>query len=566
MTDSKIVICQNNADYSGPESVIVLSDIITDFDEKERRELRERLVKLEPQNNTQIPIYTFVTDHIWTAKLSESSPASRSLLILLYQYLSEQITKETKKISCYGVKDRYLDLIQDLANNKNIELAVFDADSDATTTSSIVVQSIGWILISGFDAILSLLLQPFFTPTDSELLVKYPVFRPETFKKLGCEIDLEYDATFTLLTISYFLDVRSVVNKGTNIIPIRCFCSLFDIYTNYKNLLSFLYVFVFTSQVENAVIDSIEEETGIRLENTVGTLTRRAIWSNLDTCLYYGAACTLFDKFEYDALLLTSFGPSGIPLAVAAADYDVDVYILPHGVCGPLTALDESLYTGFFRSGNVVAKEVDCDDKNLIPTGIPKHIAIYKERKNLPSKHKKDTIVIGTTNDKHRKEFIYDVVPSIIDQTDWQVVIKIHPSEKKEFYYKLLTYIGIEPNQSGRLKIVENDLYSWIGRGHLLLTTRSNVGIEAVILGTPAVSYNPWSPDLWDPPYSRQGKVPCFRDSNKLISFLNSVDINAESKRQESMLDDLYMVRDNSIPDIAAQIEAEITGSKNESK
>jgi predicted glycosyltransferase len=106
---------------------------------------------------------------------------------------------------------------------------------------------------------------------------------------------------------------------------------------------------------------------------------------------------------------------------------------------------------------------------------------------------------------------------------------------------------------------VDDDLYEWIGRSHLLLTTRSNVAIEAVLLGTPAASYNPWSPDLWTPPYVKHGPVPGFKDPDEFISFLTGIDCDTERKRQESMLNDLYWVRGNSIEDITARIQTKIT-------
>jgi hypothetical protein len=320
----------------------------------------------------------------------------------------------------------------------------------------------------------------------------------------------------------------------------------------------FFYTFVFSNQIEEAVTKSVENKTGVRLENTISSITRRAVWSNLDTCIYYGIACKLFRRNEYNSLLLTSFGPSGKPLAVAAADCDVDVYILPHGVCAPSIALDESLYTGMFREGHIVAEQVDSNNKNFIPIGLPKLQMIYNKRDEVPNKSEQKTLLIGTTAGTYRDNFIYDIISPLLNQTDWKIIIKVHPSEEKSHYNKLLKDIGIICDQNSRLYIVDEDLYSWIGQSHLLLTTRSNVGIESVLLGTPAACYNPWSPDLWTPPYAKFGKVPCFRDASNFISFLNNMDYGDERERQETMLDDLYLVRGNSVDQIAAQMREEM--------
>jgi hypothetical protein len=558
MSKSEIVICQYNTDYEGSEPAIVLSEVIKSFDEKKCRELREKLVKIQPSYDIKLPIYTFVSDHIWTTKLSESSPKSREILVLLYDYLLEQITEETEKIRCYGVKDRYLNILQDLADNENIQLLTFDSKSNATTTRSLAAKSSVWILISVFDAFLSLLLKPFFSSSEANLLVKYPVFRSETFEPIRDNFDMEFDSTFTLLTISYFSEVKNNIDGDIEIIPIRCFSSISESIKSYKILGSFIKIFVSTDKIETAVIDSIEAETGIRLEKTVGKLTRRAIWTNLDSCLYYSIAQDLFNKEEYKSLLLTSFGPSGKPLAAAANEHDIDVYILPHGVCGSPTSLNESLYTGMFREGNIVAEEVNCHDKNLIPTGLPKHIKIFQQRGNIPEKNKNKTLLIATTGTSYRDAIIHDIVPQVLDKTDWKLIIKPHPSESKSYYSKEISDIGITIDGNERIHIVDDNLYKWIGRSHLLLTTRSNVAIESILLGTPAASYNPWSPDLWTPPYVKHGSVPSFKDPNEISSFLTELDYDAEQERQESMLDDLYWIRGNSIDDITARIQREI--------
>jgi hypothetical protein len=183
---------------------------------------------------------------------------------------------------------------------------------------------------------------------------------------------------------------------------------------------------------------------------------------------------------------------------------------------------------------------------------------IYNKRTEIPDKNEQKTLLIGTTAGTYRDDFICDIVPPVLEQTDWDVVIKVHPSEEKSYYNNLFTDIEITDDQNSRLQIVDKNLHSWIGRSHLLLTTRSNVGIESVLLGTPAASYNPWSPDLWTPPYAKYGDVPCFRDANNFISFLNNMDYNDERERQEAMLNNLYLVRGNSIDQIATQMRKEM--------
>jgi hypothetical protein len=568
MVRSSTIICQDRDDVPESTSAIVLSEVISQFDETEILSLLDKLKKLDVEHRYEIPFYTIVAKQIWAGvDISDSSPKRREILILLYQYLIDTIPEETEEIKCIGVSGPYLDLMRDIAANQNLTLTITDTTTRSATTRSIAIHSIGWIFVSMFDAFLSLLLKPFFSTTDANILVKYPVFRPQTFSPLETTMDATHDSFFTLLTISYFLRVKSVVSDHENIIPIRCFSTVSSLIGGYRIITRFVYDLLSNDRIETAVVDAVEAETGVRLEKTVGRLTRRAVWSNLAAYLYYRSACQLFESEEYDSVLLTTFGPSGKTIAIPAAENGVDVYVLPHGALGPPAVQEESLYTGMFREGSIVDADVDREKKNLIPTGFPKHISLYQKRDSIPERDDDKTILIGTTYITGlREKFIRDVVPPILNETDWQIVIKIHPMEKISFYYSILSELGINVDTNDRICVTDGDLYSLIGRSHLLLTTRSNVGIEAVILGTPAASYNPWTPDLLDPSYAKHGSVPLLREPSDVVSLLTDWNGDEERARQERMLDELYMVRGNSIATIAALIQAEMAGSTPQSK
>lgn len=563
MRGSRIVICQSRDDVPDSTSAIVLTEVVSRLDENEVLTLLDTLKKLSVDHTYNIPFYTIVANQIWTGNDdSDSLPRKKEILILLYRYLRETIPEETEEIRCVGLSKPYLDLVRDFADNRNLALTVSGTTNNSATTRSIAVDSIKWLCISIFDVFITLLLKPFFSATDASILVKYPIFRPETFRPIDTHTEFDHDSFFTLLTVSYFLKVRSVVDRDTNIIPIRCFSTVSGLIRDYRSVIGIVLDLLTSDRIETPVVDAVEAETGVRLERTVGRLTRRAVWSNPSAFLYYGAACDMFETEEYDTVLLTSFGPSGTAIAIPAQESDVEVYVLPHGALGWPKVQQETLYTGMFREGTIVDADVDRAEKKFIPTGFPKHVSIYEKRDAIPDKDDTPTILIGTSYIPGlRKAFIRDVVPPILNQTNWRIVVKIHPKEEVSYYRQVLSDLGIDTDTSDRIRVVEDDLYSWIGRSHLLLTTRSNVGIESVLLGTPAACYNPWSPDLLDPSYAKHGTVPIFRDPSDIVSLLTEWDGDEQLERQERMIDSLYMVRDNSIEEIAARIQAEMTGS-----
>lgn len=562
MPCSRIVICQNNDDVPDSTSAIVLSDLVSNFEEKEVLTLHDNLKKIDVNHTYKVPFYNIVANQIWTGiGGSNSLPVKKGILIMVYRRLCEIIPEGTEEIRCVGVSKPYLNLIRDFADNRDLTLTISDIKNNSTTTRSIAIDSIKWLIISIFDVFVSILLKPFFSTTGASILIKFPVFRSETFLPISDHINSDYDSFFTLLTVSYFLKVSPLVDDCINIIPIRCFSTVSGYFRDYRAVIAIMFDLIIGDRIETAVVDAVETETGVRLERTVGHLTRRAIWSNISAFFYYGAACDLFKTEEYDSVLLTTFGPSGTAIAIPALEYDVDVYVLPHGALGWPKMHQETLYTGMFTEGTIVDAEVDRSEKKFIPTGFPKHVKMHKKRNLVPNKDDVKTILIGTAYISDiREKFIRDVVPPIINKTSWRVIVKTHPMEEISYYNRILLDLGIDSDHNKRIQVVDSDLYSWIGRSHLTLTTRSNVGIESVLLGTPAACYNPWSPDLIDPPYAKHGPVPLLRDPSDVVSLLTEWDGDEQRAKQEQMLDNLYMVNENSLEDIAAQIQAEMTG------
>jgi hypothetical protein len=287
-------------------------------------------------------------------------------------------------------------------------------------------------------------------------------------------------------------------------------------------------------------------------------LVERAFWDNLSTYLYYYAARRLFKTETYHSVLLTSQGPSGKTIETAAFEENIDIYGILHSIRTE-PSIDHSRWDGIFTEGRIVEKIVDCNNTKCIPTGLPKLVSLYNTRKSIPKNHEDKTLLVGTMYvPVLREEFIRDIIPPVLNQTDWQIIIKIHPKEDSSFYTKLLSKLDINKDNN-RIKVVEENLNFWIGRSHLLITTFSNIGIESVVLGTPAVSYNPWSPKIRDPPYAKYGSVPCFQQPSEVVSMIDNFNQNEEIARQEQMLGDLYRVYNNSIRQIADKIQEEIT-------
>jgi CDP-glycerol glycerophosphotransferase (TagB/SpsB family) len=199
----------------------------------------------------------------------------------------------------------------------------------------------------------------------------------------------------------------------------------------------------------------------------------------------------------------------------------------------------------------------------LIPVGRPYLQAQYDRKKcgqSTETKEKSVRILLGTQNidDDVRREFT-EVTLAGIQETEQKVsvVIKPHPDESPEFYEDLLQSDEI-PDVD--VSLSSGDLEEQINRSDLLVTIRSNVGLESIILGTPSISINLRKPNYPDYLYASEGPVPSFSTREEVRSFFSSLSgetLHTLQQREESWVMENYTLEQNGAKEIARIIESE---------
>jgi hypothetical protein len=584
MTDTTLFVCGTEADVPDGRSAVVLSRILRRIDSKESTDLYRQLVNLDINHNYDLPVYSIVATQIWRngSGIHGHVPFSVELLIPLYKELAEQVNPEIDRIECIGVSGRYRDLLRDLAAAENVTLIIREDDPDRIKWTDLIYvgKSLVRIVASVFDLVLTILLLPFFESSDADTLVKYPVFRPDTFRPIEDRLKTPFDTTFTLLTASYFLRVRKLVSRDSNTIPIRCLDTVDGLLTGYRQLATISYDLLVSRRIETAVVEAVAAETGVQLDRTVGRLFRRAAISNLQTYLYYCTAERVFSRGEYQDVVLTSTGPTGKSMALAAQGNGVQTFVLHHSVTTPVEFLDETFNRTVFTEGQIAETVLPSDSEcvQCIPVGLPKHLDIADRRKSssdevdengtvarLGSNNMTDfdgendekTLLVGTQplSKEIRRELVTDLVPAVLNKTSWKIVIKTHPAEDSTFYSRILRSMGIELGD--RVRVDDENLYDHIRNSDLLLTVTSNVAVEAIILGTPAASYNVWTPLVEDPVYVKANEIPVLRTPGELIELLDQ-ELTAVVTDQQNSTCGSYMIDGNSLDQITDRIDQEL--------
>jgi hypothetical protein len=483
------------------------------------------------------------------------------MLILLYKHLDGRIKEDTERIVCYGVSGRYRDLLCDFAANEGLSIS-FDEQAEAIRTD--------WVnLLSGFcemgltlvDILLSILLQPVFQQTSAKVVVDYPVGRPDTLRPIEQRLNIGMDALFSSLTLSYLKNHRLLTGKEISDFPLFCAETVRGLLSQIQFSLSFAFDTAIGRQTEATLVAAVEDKTGLHLECTVSRLYRRAAAFNMGALLRYGTASRSFERSGYRVLLLTSGGPTGKALGLAAQEKKIPIYMLPHSIADQYFGLEEQFPHTVFTEGSITKPLVAMSSLlDTVGTGLPKHQEIRNQRARPVPGADDGTVLVGTQpyDDDRRETFVTDVVTAVLEATNRPVVLKIHPGETEAFYRSHLDNLDLAPAERKRVTVTGSDLYRHIVDSDLLVTISSNVGIESVILDTPAVSYNPWTPDNRAPLYCKYGSIPHVETPDAFRDLLSDTDLDTLAADQAAMLDGPYAVADNSLDRIASRVEAEL--------
>jgi hypothetical protein len=280
----------------------------------------------------------------------------------------------------------------------------------------------------------------------------------------------------------------------------------------------------------------------------------------------YIVSLAFFKKHNYDKILVPGIARTSKALSYAANGQGVGVYHLHHGI-GSRGLINESIDQTRFVAGELNKRYIENSKNrtiNPVVTGLPKHQFISDKLSELQmdTTNKSAPKVLLATQpytNKVREEFIDDVVSVLLAHTDYDIVIKPHPGEESTYYEDLITH-KFDKKSRQRVTVEKGGLYKKLYTADLTVTISSNVAIESIILETPAISYNTWTPDIGTPLYVEYGSIPDCSSPQELRSFLTDNNTDDLIQEQGQILDRDYTVRDNSIEQIITKIRSELTG------
>lgn len=330
-------------------------------------------------------------------------------------------------------------------------------------------------------------------------------------------------------------------------------------------------LFLKSTLVSN-ISSRIREKEGFDVSNIVSESYIQAIKSNPRNICTGIVTGRLFRDKNTKKVVVGGLAPRDRSIIVQADRHNMDLYYVPHTVEIALEQLPPK-GASMFVSGPVAKKHIQNTYSasilpELIPMGRPYLQEKYKNNnKNITQVSSDDDLSIlaltQMNSDSIRSEFIDEIIrgAKILDSysefDSTQVIIKLHPSESKDFYNNLLNtieYSGI------KVTIVEDSLYHYLYKSDFTITINSNAGLESMMLGTPCISINFNEPVTMTYPYVEYGNIPvlrCSSDVNTFFKDISSNTINAMAVEQFNFARENYILEEDGGSNISSYICSE---------
>jgi len=299
-----------------------------------------------------------------------------------------------------------------------------------------------------------------------------------------------------------------------------------------------LYEVYFTKKFAKELNREFQLRSDRDMLNTIDYATNEIFASNTaERFTYAFLSEAMLQTIDCEKIVTSTLSPSGRAILQTAEKKGVTPYHIPHSVITPA-------WTSIGKTNHFVCGDLDMKYLNSLPqvrdmskyiaTGRPYFYELYNEWQSTENEIDGYLITIATQPMNNKHEFVRGIINAAEQSdTDIKIEIKIHPSEEVKEYKKY------EDEEGEKITVVDDKLFERISRTDLVLTKNSNVGLEAMIVGTPCVAVNWWekSPTYFS--YTLFGPVPvCERktDIHDLFDNLDESYLEALETKQKSFV------------------------------
>lgn len=279
--------------------------------------------------------------------------------------------------------------------------------------------------------------------------------------------------------------------------------------------------------------EKIDEQYDVSMRHSVEAAYLNALSGNLRGvgCFSAVVESALADEESPD-VVIGGFHARSRAISHAAHRSGADIYYVPHSIekrheqpfPAPMTV---------FVSGNPGREHLSrthgrSRNTRLIPCGRPYLQQMVEDHDPTADNEppaEPVTVLLATQDkgDPIREQFFRLATAGLdsLSGVKFHVVVKPHPSESAMFYDDLVA--EARSRLGTDVTVEQSDLHEAIQQADAVVTINSNVGLEAMILGTSFISINPFTPFEESHPFIRQGPTPELASEDDVRTYFESL-------------------------------------------
>jgi hypothetical protein len=480
------------------------------------------------------------------------------LHLCLYRVLTDYIEKNSPtKIVTHNLDTTYRSTVSEVANENNILIRHKGSDSLGTSIFSNLLS----ITILIFDQVLSIIYKRVWSNKEKKGALIFPF--PDRFDSVIPvieKIDIPVHTVVPSLLLSWH------VRPSTVEWPSETATSTLSEYATPKIIFSQIMTFIdLQKQIINKNIkismdmsEHMSDNYDVELPSTVQSMYTQIIKENIRSILSFPLIESAIR--QQNCRTVTVGGDSArdrFALSIAESA-GVKTFYLPHSIQYKYKIPPDTSDMIQFVSGKpddeiIYDMTTQENRPETLRYGRP-YLENLQRRTTSPDSPADIIIATQPYPDWIREKFVKSICKNLIlDISISDIVIKIHPSENKNYYENLVTNIGLE----SQIDIQSGAIQNYTSKGTILLTMNSNVGIESILLGSYCICYNPCKPFVGRSSYIDGDVIPYLSQSDEVkthIRELTESDILLKQKKQYE-----YIMKSYEFEDCSERIAEQIT-------
>jgi len=557
----RLVVCESSDEAPGDteraDEVFVVEEALRETSKAEYDRVYRCISNADVDLELDLPVYEVAWKHMLNYRRGRLHE-----MVLLYRRLEEAVeaTGPDRLVCRDDLESAYAAVINDVADEYDLAVSCPVRSARTVLLQRFVVSSV-LLLPFLLDQVLGLVLQRLTSqPADRETVFVPALGRLDSTIPVLREMRGEFGVVVASMASSWlwtFGDDEltpfgpTAVSRFTSL---RCLAR--QLSTHLRLARRALFSDMLKGQLEGVLADELDVHVDRALVYAIQQGFRTRMFGSL--YLYY-LFDNLIDELQCENIVIGGLSPAGKAIVAKGIDAGCETYHIPHGIGAAANCPNPPTELTQFVSGDLEKRHYAespqvAEPWTCIATGRPYLTELYDEyRADRVDQSSTEPyhVVLATQPINQRDEFVGRTIAAIGDaEFDASVTIKIHPSESPDRYAGFAQREGVT--------VADANLHDLLQGADLTLTVNSNVGVESVVVGTPCVSLNWWSPIVPIPMYAQYGGIPAVTDAADLDDFFAGVDgdrLATMLADQSETVHEYYELEVNAERRIAATIE-----------